>query len=239
MKKKRIGWILLAICALALACVVGVVMGGTAVNSTKEMQEAGPASGQNTTDTPEPSMVPTRTLIPTLTSTPMSTRAPVATKAPVPTISASIKAQLQELVLVGAEMVAATGQGVTNYDFSYILRKVKAAYQLVSPVWPDELWAAKEYFAAAIEGWDLTLYLWNLKLGNKDNPTEPYINGYEILGDYAGGDLIYVTYPDTFIVLEYRGKQFLPFDENLSVLMTLAGTHYKVGQLLLLRDESW
>lgn len=74
-----------------------------------------------------------------------------------------------------------------------------------------------------------------MKIGDKDNPVEPNINGYKQYLDYEGDLIVLETHPSDFIVKDYRGKKYLPFDENISVLLSIAANHFDNGKTQILQ----
>ena len=139
---------------------------------------------------------------------------------PKPKISDALKEQLTRMLEEGTTLMAMTEQGVNYTDYRQQLAEVKGAYDLASATWPPDFASdARENFEKAFEGWDLALYLWELKIGDKDNPVEPDINRYTSFVNYEGESLISETHPSTFIVESYSDKKYLPFDENISVLL--------------------
>jgi len=137
----------------------------------------------------------------------------------------------------GATLTAMTEQGVNYANFGQQLAKVKGAYDLATASWPSDFSPdAKGKFDKAFEGWNLTYYLWGLKIGKKDNPVAPDINKYDDIVAYAGDLLVTENHPAGFIVTKYVGKKFLPFDENISVLLSLASEQFNAGRELLLPE---
>jgi hypothetical protein len=154
-----------------------------------------------------------------------------------PKISDVFKEQVTRMLEEGATLTSMTKQGVNYSAYSQQLAKVKGAYDLASATWPSDFASeAKPNFEKAFEGWDLTLSLWALKIGDKDNPVEPNINGYTSYTNYVGDSLIIETYPSDFIVKSYRGKKYLPFDDNISVLLSKASNYFEEGRKLLLAE---
>jgi len=154
-----------------------------------------------------------------------------------PKISDALKEQLTRMLEEGATLTSMTEQGVNYSDYRQQLAKVKGAYDLASVTWETDFAPdAKTNFDKAFEGWDLTLYLWELKIGDKDNPVEPNINNFTSFTNYAGDSLVLEIHPSDFLVESYRGKKYLPFDENISVLLSMASDSFEEGRKLLLEQ---
>lgn len=131
---------------------------------------------------------------------------------------------------------AMTSQGVTFSEYANQLAKAKGAYDLAVAKWPDKYApSTKEYFGKAFTGWSLALSLWNDKIQEYDNPTEPNINGYQAYIDYAGDSLIIDTRPNDYLVDDYQGKKFVTFD-NIGVLLGRASDEYLIAQTVLQND---
>lgn len=179
--------------------------------------------------TEEPTPVP-----PTETPEPTNTPEPTATA--VPTISPTFLTRLDAFLTDAGTLESATAQGVNYPTYSDLLTSASGSYALVAETWPESLDDAPlQLFEEAFIGWNLVKDLWGLKLDDYDNPLEPDINGYQLFVDYAGDSLVTDVHPDNFIVADYRGKTFLPFDENIGVLMTLAGDQFQEGRTAILQ----
>jgi hypothetical protein len=48
--------------------------------------------------------------------------------------------------------------------------------------------------------------------------------------------LVFDVHPSDFIVDGYRGKKYLPFDENISVLLSVASDYFQNGQTLIQQE---
>ena len=164
------------------------------------------------------------------TATPEVTPTITAYPAPtVPSVPEAFRTQIMKFLEEGAKATALTAQGVTNRELSQQLVNVKAPYSLL--VWPSDFApGAKKDFEKAFGGWDLVLTLWDLKLNKADNPVEPNINSYLLFLRYAGDALVFETHSSNFVVKDYRGKRYLPFDENIRILLGMAATSFDKGK---------
>ena len=161
------------------------------------------------------------------------TQAAAAT--PTPVYSQAFKDQVLEVIKEGTTLNAMTDQGVNYGDFQSQLAKTKGAYDLAESSWPAGFNpVAKRDLKKAFVGWRLALDLWNGKINESDEPVEPDINGYVTLLAYEGTAAIQDTHPDDYIVEGYRRKTFLPFSDNISVLLSLAGKSFELPRILLL-----
>ena len=148
-----------------------------------------------------------------------------------PKISDIFKTQLMKFLEEGAKTNARATQGVSYLELREQVANAKAAYDLLSVTWPADLDVdCRGDFKKSLEGWDLTLDLWRKKLKEFDNPTEPNTNGYAKFLAYEGELLVTKTHGHNFMVQEYRGKKYLPFDENISVLLSMAGLSFNSGR---------
>ena len=193
---------------------------------------------------PTPTPVPTPTPIPT--PTPAPTPTPVPTPTPIP-ISNLFKEQITRFLEEGTKLEAMTEQGVNYADFRQQLVSTKGPYDLASSTWPPGFAPeARDLMDDAIEGWDLALVLWGIKLDYKYQypPTEPDYNGYDRFASYGGDRLVTEVWLDTFwfedgaldTPKEFVGKQYLPPDENISVLFTIAAEYFGSGRVLIVAD---
>jgi len=225
-KKVLIGLAIAASVVLGLCCILGIGI---------QMGQDGGVPTRTPTKTPMTTPTPTLVATSSLTPTPMatSTLQPTIspTKPPVPAIPEGFKTQARVLLTEGSTLVALTSQGVSPKDFAYQLALTEAAYELAILEWPDELLGPRAgHFDRAMTGWRMVHYIWELKIGDKDNPIEPNVNGYQVITEYGGDQLIYSTHSNTYIVESYRGRVFLPFDDNISALMSIANKHFTYGR---------
>lgn len=154
-----------------------------------------------------------------------------------PKISDALKEQLTRMLEEGSTLTSMTEQGVNYSDYRQQLAKVKGAYDLASATWSSDFAPdAKTTLEKAFEGWDLALFLWELKIGEKDNPVEPNINNFTAFTSYGGDLLVIKKHPSDYLVELYRGKKYIPFDENISVLLSMASDSFEEGRNLLLEQ---
>jgi len=157
------------------------------------------------------------------------------TFAPRASIPEIFKTQLMKFLEEGAKTNAFASQGVTYTQLQQQVAGTKAAYDLISATWPSTLpVGSRQKFERALEGWDLVIQLWQDKIEDRDEPTEPNINRFDRIMAYAPDRLVVETHDYSFIVEEYRGKRYLPFDPNIRVLLTVAGTSFNEGKTEIL-----
>jgi hypothetical protein len=184
---------------------------------------------------------PTSTPTPKPTSTPTNTPTPepTATSTPQP-LPAIFVRQLTKFLDDSTRITGATSQGVAYRRFGDLLADARGSYDLVLSTWPAHIpTSSLDNFDKAFEGWDLVDDLWWMQINKKDNPVQPDINGFAHYLAYAGEFLVIAVHPNSFIVPEYRGKQYLPFDENISALMSVARAYFDDGKeeaLLIIGD---
>ena len=164
--------------------------------------------------------IPTQTPYPTLTPIPEPTENPVPD---------SFKSQLNEFLQATNYVTGATSQGVSLVDLRKLVNEARGAYDLMVAMWPEGLSDRSQTdFEKAFEGWDLSLGLWAMEIGDKDNPVAPNTNRYREFKQYSDL-LILETHPDNFIVSEYQGQEYISF-ENIEILMAIAAEHFDSGQ---------
>ena len=148
-----------------------------------------------------------------------------------PTIPEIFSQQLTRFLEEGAKTSAMTELGVTYPQLREQVATTKGAYDLAVATWPDDFaLETRSSFDRSFEAWQLALDLWGLDIGDKDNPVESNINGFRRYVDFAGDVLVLETHTADFIVEEYRGKRYLPFDENISILLTIAPEAFDEGK---------
>lgn len=153
-----------------------------------------------------------------------------------PQLSQDVRDRLDKLLQDGSTLTAQTAQGVNFADFSQQLALTEGDYSLASAVWPKDFSPEiQTSFNRAFEGWDLAHYLWNAKIQQLDPPTEPNVNKYSEIVGYAGeSNLIVQVWGPYAIPAEYSNKKYLPLDENISALLSVAGNYYRTAQAALL-----
>lgn len=156
-----------------------------------------------------------------------------------PSMSDDLKAKINKVLEDGSTLNAMTEQGVNFSNFGQQLAKTKGDYDLAVAVWPDNVAPeTKKAFDQAFIGWNYAYYLWDLKIGDKDTPTEPNINKFDDIISYAGAENLRIEMHDyKFIVENYRGKKYLPFDENIGILLSIASAHFKEAQQAFLNEK--
>ncbi len=152
-----------------------------------------------------------------------------------PAVSAAFENQLLQFLGEGAKTTAMAAQGLPYGDFLKQMVNTRAAYDLVLSIWPGNFAAdAKNDFGKAIQGWQLALELWGLRISQGDNPTEPDINGFDQYTTYALKELKFETYGKDYLVADYRGRYYLPFDANIGVLLEVAGKSFDTARARIL-----
>lgn len=147
----------------------------------------------------------------------------------------AFETQLAQFLREGTKTKTMASQGVSYGEFVAQVVNTKAAHDLTLSIWPGDFAAeSREDFGKAVEGWDLALQLWELKINKGDNPTEPDVNGFERYVGYALKEMEIDTYDDGYLVADYRGKYYLPFDTNIETLSKLAGTTFDNGRARIL-----
>lgn len=221
---------MLRVKCLALVCIL-VTVGLTACGASNENAVATSVALTVEASPTETLVPPTDTPEPTPTSEPTATPEPTA----IP-LSDFFISNIQSFLTDGSALNAATDTGINYINYNRQFADLRGVYELALSDWPDGFAIdARDKFDHAIEAWDWTLFLWQLKLDEKDNPVEPDINGYLQIVDFAGEEnLVIDTHPQNFIVTSYRNKQFLPFDENISILLSIASEDFEAGRALML-----
>ena len=139
--------------------------------------------------------------------------------------------QLIRFLEEGATASAMTDLGVTYANLQVQVAIARGAYDLAGATWPEDFPSEpKTAFDHAFTAWTLALDLWNLKSQDRDRPVEPDVNGYDRYVTFAGDLLLTETYPAGFFVAEYSSKKYLPFDENISILLGLASGSFEDGK---------
>jgi len=146
------------------------------------------------------------------------------------------KHNIIKLLDTGEHITIMSSYGINKIQLESEVDQFEATLNMAIITWPDSAAEKRREFlngtlecAQAVEGWRLTIKLWNLKVGEKDNPCAPDVNGFSTYQKYAGNKLVEEVHPDDCSVPEYRNKKYLPFDKNISVLLSISADHYQIG----------
>lgn len=214
----------LGLCGLALvlaACAPSTASIGTAIAQTQ-------AVAMTATHPPESTVGPT-----------------VAVATPTSLYSDELKLRIRDFLTKASRVAAMSTDGVTYAELHSGVGDAAGSYSLVETTWPvsaDQ--AAVKNAKLSLQGWKLASDLWYLKLngtaenGNgqvtdgkwpaidyPDYPPGPK-NNYEAFMDYAGDDLVKLKAP--------AGNTYLPFDPNISILLTKGNGYFSSAQAQLL-----
>ena len=154
-----------------------------------------------------------------------------------PKISEIFKTQLVEYLKDAGKLSTQSGEGINVLTLRSQLTDAKATFDLLNSTWPSDFAPeAKESFKKSHEGYDLVLELWRLKLNKSDEPTSPDINGWSSFQNSTASQALVVrTHGGDYIVEDYRGKKYLPFDENIAALLGYAGSQFEEGRASVLK----
>ena len=154
---------------------------------------------------------------------------------PKPKLSEIFKSQFVQYLKDAGKLSMQSSDGITATTLARQLTEAKATFDLLEQTWPPGFAVgAREEFGKAHQGYMLALLLWQAKLKNLDNPTEPDINNWAAYQRYAGEALRTKVWDG--IVPEYKGRTYLPFDENISILLTLGSAHFEKGRATALKE---
>lgn len=143
----------------------------------------------------------------------------------------------EKMLLEASRLQELTRQGVSSQVFSEQLASASGAYNLMMLSWPQQIGIeSQRQMNRAFEGWDLANKLWSTKNSDQDTPTEPDINRFDDIVSYIGDSATIKTYHDGYIVVKYRGKKYLPFDENIAALLGLASAAFEEGKVSLVKS---
>jgi hypothetical protein len=153
-----------------------------------------------------------------------------------PKLSEIFKTQLIQYLKDGGKLSTQSGEGINVLTLKSQLTDAKATFDLLDATWPSEFCPdARESFKKSHQGYDLAIKLWGSKLNRSDEPTELNINGWSSYQSFAADALVVRTHSSDYIVVDYRGKKYLPFDENISILLTLSGAYFEKGRASVLK----
>ena len=150
------------------------------------------------------------------------------TESNVDTLSQGFRNAANELSASGGANERVVAQKITYAQLSQEIVNVKSGYDLPKSMWPAGFCPeGRNSIERAITGWDLALLLWNRKNNLAGGPTEPNFGGYDVFLAYGGSSLRVEVKPEGEFVKD-RGKKYLPYDPNISILLGFAaGTSTK------------
>lgn len=157
--------------------------------------------------------------------------APTLAPSPTATLPESFKTQLTGFLQAGSKLTALSEQGVTYLELRQEVATAKGLYDLLVSTWPEGFASTDlNYFDTAFKGWALAIELWSMKINEQDEPVEPDINFYKTYVAFGGDRLAYDKHPANFIVKDYRNKQYIPFDENIRILLGISSENFANGK---------
>lgn len=146
------------------------------------------------------------------------------------------KHNIIKLFDVGEHITTMSSYGINKLELESEVDQFEAVLNMAIVTWPKSSTRKSCLFlngasecTKAVEGWRLTIKLWNLKINKSDPPCEPNVNGYKTYKLYAENKLIEKVYPYNYDVAEYSRKKYLPLDDNISVLLSISAEHYQSG----------
>lgn len=162
------------------------------------------------------------------------------TPTPTPTIELLpevFKSAINDFILAGSKLNAATGQGLSYLDYQDYYAEVGGAYELALASWPENFAPeAKEQFAQAFWGWDLTNFMWEAKINEEKPPSAPDVQRFDEFKEYAG-DYLDVIVSASDVLSGSRSpedKGYYLSDDNISILLSLASDQFEAGRELML-----
>jgi hypothetical protein len=165
-----------------------------------------------------------------------------------PKLSDIFKSQLVQYLKDAGKISTQSTDGISFKALGSNLAEAKATFDLLEQTWPKGLWAdAKECFEKSHQGYALALKLLNDKIQREDEPRElldnlrPDRTGWIALNAYAGSSLVVKTYDEKDLTArtltsQFLGTKYLPFDPNISVLLTIASAEFKKGRGIVIKE---
>jgi len=152
-------------------------------------------------------------------------------------VSEMFRTQMLKFLESGSKMKALSERGVSYAETRDALTDVRASWDMTLTMWPSDLdKSSVEFFEKSMKAWDACIDLWKLKIAESDMPTSPGINGYSRYQQQFGDDLVIQVHDSSYIVENYRGREYLPFDENISALLGVGTTEFFLGRDLILQQ---
>ena len=178
----------------------------------------------------------TLTSIPTAIPTSTVTAIPSNTPNPTPTkqlVTDLFRNQALKTLEEGSKLVGMTKTGISYLELGNQLGTFQGSSDLLKSMWQQDFAPnAKTNIEKAIEGWQLCLKLWNKKIAavtessqyiytNKDGLTDMYGDYLDYLGSNA------ITTKQPSAIPGGSEHLLLPYDANISMLMTMAADYFE------------
>lgn len=158
-------------------------------------------------------------------------------KVETPKVSDIFQSQMLKFLSDAGKLVALTQGNPTLTEIRNQLAEARASFDLLEATWPVGFaHEAQKQFQLSMNGYNLAVHLWDSKIRNVDEPVEPDTNNWKSYVAYAGDRLKVDVYPSDFIVPEYAGKKYLPFAENVVILLALANSQFNTGREDILQN---
>jgi hypothetical protein len=156
-----------------------------------------------------------------------------------PSVPELFKTQLMKFIEEGTKACERSGQGVSYLELREQLASVKASYSLCKATWPKSLpQEMTADFDHAIRAWDLILDIWKDKLeyswSDYQSTYQPPADGFDI-GEFEKYLILLVDDKgrQSRVV---KGQKYLPWDENISILLTVASDSFGKGRDKILAE---
>ena len=166
---------------------------------------------------------------------------PTPTVVPTPTLSDLFKTQVVRFVEEASRLKSITEQGVNFVEYSQQLSEIRSIYDILDSLWVDDFEVkTQENVQKAIESWECAYLLWDLKINYKLS-----INEHDSSNEYfqdvygCGGDDLLLVDIDRIVMDKDTGERrralSIPYDENISILLSVASDYFEVAQPALLQ----
>ncbi|MEI6714673.1 MAG: hypothetical protein WCO60_13030 [Verrucomicrobiota bacterium] len=130
-------------------------------------------------------------------------------------------------------------QVTVNTDYQELrtrILKEKDAFDILDDAWPAGFSLnAQKLFAEAHVYYSLAARLYQYKAEQKDEPMPPNINDWDLFHKHGGDTLVLKTHPGDSSIEKQRGKEYMPFDENIAIFLKLAGERFESGRAIVYR----
>jgi len=167
---------------------------------------------------------------------------PEPTAVPSPEVSDLFKSQSLKFIEEASKLKSMTKQGINFSEYSEQLTEVEGVYELLDSLWVEDFEVeTQENIEKALEGWEWAKFLWGQRIEHylchisNDVDTREY---FDQIYDYAGDDLDIST-GQFMIENEATGEeeliQWLPYDENIAILFSVANDYFDKAQTVLLQ----
>jgi hypothetical protein len=138
---------------------------------------------------------------------------------------------VQYLKQVG-DMTDRCAGGINHEEFETRLDEIVKSHEWMKPLWPDGIIEERVKMQEVVAAYLTASILWKRKVAGELEPIEPDIGGYRNFIEDTKRHLIVRVYEGNQV--SYRGRKYIPFDENIQNQMAIAKRSFTEARVIIL-----